>query len=277
MAALALALAAPLRADESIEQPARARLSESVPSASGSLAKRQFSPITLRGGSTLTIVSPERWSVLAEELQAKLSETHQQYTKLFGEIPPFLTTLRLMDEETFYVSTGAPRWTNAMYFRGQIMIPVGEGDSVDIPNLFRSVKHEYTHAVVHALTKGRCPGWLDEGLAQWSEGDENPALMPALLKWLRKHPPVDLALLQGGFTKLDTKMVAAAYAQSLYAANSVIRGYGFERIRAYFEALRSGSEKQRAFVDGFGLSENSFEGEVERNLAAWVKEKRRAH
>jgi hypothetical protein len=171
-----------------------------------------------------------------------------------------------MDEESFYLSTGAPRWTNAMYFKNQILIPMAVEGETDYDNLVRSIKHEYTHAVIHALSDGKCPGWLDEGLAQWAEGDENPALRPALTTWLKRNEVVSLKLLQGGFTKLETRMVAAAYAQSLYAAEYMIEGFGFEKIKTYFEDLRSGSDKADAFQGSFGMSEVSFERRLGSHL-----------
>jgi hypothetical protein len=146
-----------------------------------------------------------------------------------------------------------------------------EGET-DYDNLVRSIKHEYTHAVIHALSDGKCPGWLDEGLAQWAEGDENPALKPALSTWLRRNEVVSLKLLQGGFTKLETRMVAAAYAQSLYAAEYVINGFGFEKIKTYFEDLRSGTSKEDAFSGSFGISESSFERRLSGHLKTSLRD-----
>lgn len=37
---------------------------------------------------------------------------------------------------------------------------------------------------------------------------------------------IPLGMLQGGFTKLDPKMVPAAYAQSLVTTSAVLSGYG---------------------------------------------------
>lgn len=242
----------------------------------GTLSQVNFSPVTLRGGSQLNLVSPGQWSTLATELVGTLKSLHQRYSTMFGEIPPFTTTVRLMDEETFYLSTGAPRWTNAMYYKGQIIIPLSDESARDRENLIRSVKHEYTHAVINSLSGGRCPGWLDEGLAQWAEGSENPALQPALLDWLSDNEPVSLGLLQGGFTKLATKMVPAAYAQSLYAAHHVIDRFGFVKIGEYLENLRKGDDKRTAFQKSFLVQESIFERGLGSSLRQWQEHKRPA-
>ena len=251
-------------------QESRGRLAPppgSIKSA-GSLSQ---SPITLIGGSTLTLVSPPEWQSLGRELTSALQKTHAHFQNLVGEIPAFSTSLRLMGEETFYLGTGAPRWTNALFFRGQILIPLSKDSLQDLDNVTRSMQHEYTHAIVNALSGGRCPGWLDEGIAQWAEGAENPALRPALADYLRRSPPVPLSLLQGGFTKLETNMVAAAYAQSLLLARSVLDSFGFPALRSYLNKLRQGYDKNVAFIGAFGLSESQFEIRVGMQLKDWAE------
>jgi hypothetical protein len=270
-----LVTAAGVNADERENEPAandasRARFSEFE--GSGSLKRIHLAPLALQGGTTLTLISPERWSKLADKLAATLSATHRHFTDLFGRIPAFMTTVRLTDDETFYLTTGAPRWTNAMYFKGQILIPLVTEEEIDFNSIERAVKHEFTHAVVHALSSGRCPGWLDEGLAQWAEGNENPALRPALVMWLNRHPPVALSLLQGGFTRLDAHMVPAAYAQSLFAANVMVNTFGFGKLRGYLDALHDGGEKEPAFEKNFGLSERNFEKSLALTLYKWADE-----
>ena len=229
-----------------------------------------FTPIELNGGTKLTVISPEKWHVVTGFLSKTLINTHQKYGRLLGELKPVTTAIRLMDEETFFQTTGAPRWTNAMFYRGQIIIPLSSDHPVDFENLSRSIKHEYTHAIINALTGGRAPGWLDEGVAQWAEGSENPALKPALRSWLRRNEPVPLSLLQGGFTKLDSSMVPAAYAESLYATYAIINTYGFQSIRRYFDELRSGSAKSTAFEEGFGITEERFEQRLGLSLEGWL-------
>jgi hypothetical protein len=230
----------------------------------------RFTPINLANGSKLTLISPQRWSETAATLIATLNTTHDQFTELFSEIPAFSTSIRLMDEEEFFELTGAPKWTNAMFFRGQIILPIAKTNNVDIENLNRSVKHEYTHAILSALSGGNLPGWIDEGLAQWFEGDESPGLRTALREWLKTNEPVSLSLLQGGFTKLKPEMVPAAYAQSLLATRLVADKYGFPAIANYFLLLRDGVEKEAAFETAFAISLKDFEAQLGRALKRWA-------
>ena len=229
----------------------------------------QAHPVKLAGGSTLTLISPKRWDSLANQLLQTLQIQHDYYSDLFGEVPPLTTTLVLMPDHEFYQQTGAPLWTNALFYRGRIIIPLSDTVISDTDNLIRSVKHEYTHAVVHALSGGRCPGWIDEGLAQWAEGYEHPALAPALMRWLSARDPVPLEFLQNGFTRLNSQIVAAAYAQSYFATRLLIAEHGFEALASYFSELRKGSANPQAFETAFAMSERQFERVLNNRLRTW--------
>jgi hypothetical protein len=246
------------------QPPARARYSS--PERDSTL---RFLPLTLEDGSRLTLISPKHWSDIAEEISAELHRTHQELTKLFGAIPPFRSSVRLLDEPSFYELTGAPGWTNAMFFRGEIIIPLSTSKPIDLDNLQRSVKHEYSHAVLSALSGGAIPGWIDEGLAQWLEGEENPALRNSLKHYLKRSDPVPLHLLQGGFTRLEPAMVPAAYAQSLLAVQAMIKAYGIEKIGIYLNLLRNDEDKEVAFFTAFGLSQSDFELKLHTTLRQW--------
>lgn len=222
-----------------------------------------------RDGSSLTLISPDQWLPLAHRLARSLRQAHTQFAGLFGQMPTISTSIRLIDEESFYQSTNAPRWTNALYFRGQIIIPLSASSAADTENTLRSVRHEYTHAVISAMSGGRCPGWIDEGLAQWAEGSENPALRPALAAYLRNNPAVPLALLQGGFTRLDQKMVAAAYAQSLVASVALLQTFGFPTLGKYLRNLRENQDRDQAFLDAYGITTGTFEERLSQQLARW--------
>ncbi len=232
-------------------------------------ARLTASPISLSGGSELTVIAPNNLSDLRTAVGISLRSTHEDLADLFGELPSITASVRLLDETTFHRLTGAPRWTNALFYRGQIMIPLSNSEPPDFENISRAARHEYAHAVIHALSNGRAPGWLDEGLAQWIEGEENPALKPALQDWLSDNPPVPLRLLQGGFTRLRSEMVPAAYAQSLFSATVLINTYGFPQIKRYFDSLRKGESKERSFESAFGFTLKTFEDRLGRTLHNW--------
>ena len=229
----------------------------------------RFLPITLKDGSRLTLITPDYWVDIAKGVSQEITRTHQQLTALLGSAPPFRTSIRIMEEYYFYELTGAPSWTNAMFFRGEIIIPLDSSKPIDMENLRRSVKHEYSHAVLSAMSAGAIPGWIDEGLAQWIEGDENPVLKATLKRYLADEHPISLHLLQGGFTKLPNTMVPAAYAESLIAIQAVIKAYGTEKIGLYLKLLRNGESSEKAFHLAFGISLSIFESKLRQTLISW--------
>jgi hypothetical protein len=230
----------------------------------------EVTPVNLADGSRLTVISPTQWSSISTDLLRELRSSHREHSARLGRIPAINTSIRLMDEGSFFEYTGAPSWTNALFFRGQILIPLSVTQPIDLDNVRRSVKHEYTHAVIFSLSGGKAPGWFDEGIAQWSEGEENPALRAALKGYLQDHEPVPLRLLQGGFTKLDEKMVPAAYAQSLLATKALIEVYGFDLVSAYLSMMRAGTAPDIAFETAFRTSSTRFEEKLSSSLKKWA-------
>lgn len=230
-------------------------------------ASLAISPIKLSNGSQITLMSEHRWSGVARKLGEVVQRVDRSYRQILGDYGDSNAVIKLLDAETFYRTTKAPRWTNAIYYRDQIVIPMNDAEKLDADNLIRSIRHEYTHAVLHTLSKGRCPGWFDEGLAQLLEGEENPALKPAVMRWLGTNPPVPFSLLQGGFTKLPEEMVAPAYGQSLYATRFLSNRYGFRAIRSYLSKLALGYSSPEAFEIAFEFQEKDFE----RKLGEFIK------
>lgn len=226
----------------------------------------QLVSVSLDGGSELKLISPQKWAPLISGVVEPVTNIHRDFERTFGRLPPFKASVRLTDSEDFFRSTGAPTWTTAVYYRGEILIPIRSSEEVDLKTLRRSIRHEYTHALIHALSDGKCPGWLDEGLAQWAEDESNTIAQSSIPRLLIEHQPLRLELLQEGFTKLDYELASVAYAESLFAAKQVITTFGFERIRVFFDGLRQGLRKGTAFERAFSTSEDEFEQKLGRAL-----------
>ena len=74
--------------------------------------------------------------------------------------------------------THAPAWASALN-DGEIRIPV-EGLTEITPKLRRVIRHELTHSFINAMTRGNCPSWFHEGLAQMREGSDRMDPYPRL-------------------------------------------------------------------------------------------------
>jgi len=222
-------------------------------------------------GVSILFLYPQKFQTHAKLASNTLRTFHQQMTQVLGNAPSFAVGVRLLEEEEFFNLTGAPRWTNALFYRKQVLLPISENTQVQGHELIRSLRHEYAHALINAHSSGKAPGWIDEGLAQIFEGDEHPGLRIALFNWLDNNPAIPLSSLQLGFTKLDSKMVAAAYAQSLFASKLLVGSFNNLSLRDYFSSLRIGIDNKVAFSEAFGISEEQFEKILTHELDSWYQ------
>jgi len=214
-------------------------------------------------------LSDQEYTELAQDALKTLNGTFEELSRVFKLQPVKKVVLRFLTPQEFTRMTGAPKWTNAMYYRGEISIPLTAQNIKKRKDLVRAVRHEYVHAFLAEVTRHRCPAWLDEGLAQLIEGKPNPLLGPALREWLASNEAIPLDWLRNGFTLLDEEVVPTAYAQSLFVARSLVNQHGFSAMRSYMLELRDGRTHDQAFETAFGLDKSSYEKQLNEELDRW--------
>lgn len=200
-----------------------------------------------------------------------LDSTYNEYSALFKQKLQKKVTLRFLSPAEFKRYTGAPSWTSAMFFNDEITIPLNPKKGINLTELGRALRHEYAHAVISEISDGKCPAWLDEGIAQYLEGKTNPLLGPALRDWISKNDAMPLHWLQNGFTLLDDDLVPAAYAQSLYSTKKIIRDVGMESIGLYLKDLRNGIDEEHSFENAFHINEKSFTEDLTKDIRIWAR------
>jgi len=97
--------------------------------------------------------------------------------------------------------TEAPSWAGAVN-DGKLRIPVGGLSSIT-PQVERVLKHELTHSFVASIAAGRCPTWLNEGLAQVMEGRDSSETGQELAPLFRQRKEIPLSMLEGSFIRLS--------------------------------------------------------------------------
>ena len=198
-----------------------------------------------------------------------LDKIHDELERVFAFEPEKKIILRFLTPEEFHKSTGAPSWTSAMYFRGEITIPIDK-QHTNHDELKSAVRHEYVHAFIAELSDNRAPAWIDEGLAQLIEGEPNPLLGPALREWIETNNAMPLDWLNNGFTTLHDSVVPAAYAQSLFATRTLINRHGFKAIRKYLSLLKAKQPVETAFLEAFDQQQDKFEKNLTGQIKKWA-------
>lgn len=183
-----------------------------------------------------------------------LEEAYHKVGADIGLYPEKPVTVILYSDKQFSDVTRSPAWAGGLY-DGKIRLPSG-GISKKTDELMRVVYHEYTHALVHQETRGNCPTWLNEGLAQFAEGAE---VLRAKDIVRSMGGPVPLAQLENSFMQLDASQASRAYATSLLAVNYIIDDYSFSYIKSILSLLGEGKGIAGALQSVLYLSYVEFE------------------
>lgn len=155
-----------------------------------------------------------------------------------GHFPEARVPVILYTKRDYREVTRSPDWSGGLY-DGKIRLPVG-GLTEITPELRATLRHEYTHAVVRELTKGACPVWLNEGIAELQGRLEHNPPLSALGRAVKGGGLLSLRELEGPFTSLDGSKVRLAYEQSYAMVNFIVSRYGWHRVRALLVTLGSG-------------------------------------
>ena len=104
---------------------------------------------------------------LRREILATLESEYDELVRQIGVEPRNNIAVVLYTEQAYFDVTRAPAWTGAVN-DGKLRIPI-DGLSTVTPDLARVLKHELAHSFINQLSNGRCPQWLNEGMAQLIE------------------------------------------------------------------------------------------------------------
>ena len=128
--------------------------------------------------------------------------------------------------------------------------------------LRRVLRHELTHAVVDQKTRGNCPHWLQEGMAQFLDGTD----VVATDAWLRRAPLlIPLFRIEGPFRDRDGASRELAYRESASAVSFLVSKIGRSGLLFLFERLGEGRPFERALVET-GLSYTELQQAWESSL-----------
>jgi tetratricopeptide (TPR) repeat protein len=172
---------------------------------------------------------------LAREILKELENHFPKIESGLNFAPKDSIGVILYTGQAFQDVTQAPGWVGALN-DGRIRVPV-EGLSSMTGTLSRVLMHELTHSFIHQKTRGHCPVWLNEGIAQWMEGKRSGQNAEALVAYYDAGRSVSLGLLEGSWMGLPGNGAAYAYAWSLAAVEYLVQANGMSDIERILERL----------------------------------------
>jgi tetratricopeptide (TPR) repeat protein len=193
----------------------------------------------------------------ASQAVAVLNRAFWRIGEKLGSYPSSTIVAVLYTEQQFRDITRAPDWSNGQY-DGRIRVPVA--GAAQKPQQFEQVLvHELTHAIIDAIGGRNIPTWLNEGLAQYFEG-EDPEAARRRLKAVGRTMP--LRSLEHGFRRFDALQAQVAYDESLLAVGVMMDrpGFGWHIL---FSRLAGGQTFADA-IPNFGFSYEDLEAGFKR-------------
>jgi len=201
------------------------------------------------------------------QILTALESDYDDLARDLGNPPRDSILVTLYTEQAFFDVTHAPTWSGAIN-DGKLRIPVSGLSSVS-PELGRVLKHELAHSFINQLSGGRCPHWLNEGIAQFLEpknlGGDGRQL--ALLFKAQRNIPLNV--LEGSFMNFSGVEAYVAYAESLAAVSYINDSYGMSDIQRILQRLSEGSSTEAALR----ATIHSDYGQLESDLAKYLADK----
>lgn len=199
-----------------------------------------------------------------EQLLETLESHYRDLSSQFESEPHSSVQVILYTNKAFFDVTRAPAWMGALN-DGTLRIPV-DGLSSVTPELSRILHHELTHSFVNQLTLGRCPQWLNEGVAQLMESRQLGSRLPRLAELFKQHEEIPINQLESGFSSFGNAEATLAYDESLATVEYLRDAYGMTSIVGALQRIGKGESAEAALRETVQLDYRGLEDAVREHL-----------
>ncbi len=206
-----------------------------------------------------------------EKVLNTLLRAHQKMGDRFGYFPKAVPVELYSNYLEFQQKVGHKReeFVHRMAGAGgeQIVVQMNLKALKDPPFLFMILAHEYVHFMLHDMTRGNCPFWLTEGLAQFESQNLTSTSMELLKAAFRDDYLLPLEVLEGPFELLEEeRVIKLAYAQSYMVTEYLIDSRGYSWMREILGALAEGKSMSKVLK----ASGKPYD-ELEKEWAEWLE------
>ena len=204
---------------------------------------------------------------LVREISDYLEESYQTLASQFETYPNSPFVVILYPRQQFFKVNELPFWAGGAN-DGKIKLPI-KGLNALTDELREVLIHELAHSFLRVKTSDNCPGWLQEGLAQFSEGKRAGEEGEKVLSRLSTSEQLpQISKLESGFTGADTVLASVLYLESLSFTQYLVDRYRFYEMNAFLDELGTGATLERAFEKTYRMSLNDGEKEWRNQLPA---------
>jgi tetratricopeptide (TPR) repeat protein len=187
-----------------------------------------------------------------------LESASNQVGAELGHFPEARVPVAIYKRADYKDVTDSPDWSGGVY-DGTIRLPFGALSEITLP--MRAILfHEYAHVVVFDLTRGNCPVWLNEGIAEMFGRRQFSHPSSEQVHAAIKGTAVDFRKLEGSFSGLSSKEAAGAYEQSYSMVNYLVTAYGWHRVNAILTALGKGMNISKVIASALQDYSLSYDG-----------------
>jgi tetratricopeptide (TPR) repeat protein len=225
-----------------------------------------------RGYSSMFVISYDEGtrSELADTVLDTMESAYNRVGYDLSYYPVTRVPVILYTRRDYRSVTAGPEWSGGLY-DGKVRLPIG--GALEITPMLRGVlHHEYTHVVVGELTKGNCPTWLNEGLAEVEGRKEFSPPVAELETAAKTGEFIPFKTLEKSLAALDTRKAALAYQQSYSLVSFMISTYGIHKVREILVNLGRGMGSEAAISGAFADYRLDFEGILKEWQAYMRKE-----
>ncbi|MBT1071452.1 peptidase MA family metallohydrolase [Pelotalea chapellei] len=166
-----------------------------------------------------------------------------------GFFPVNRVPVAIYTRADFKIVTDSPEWSGGVY-DGTIRLPFGATAEVT-PQMRAVLFHEYAHVVIFEMTRGNCPIWLNEGVAEMFGRKEHNRPMGEFRQAIKKKSYMDFRKMESGFSGLTTPDASLAYQQSYAMVNYMVTNYGWHRVNGILSSLGNGMNIDEAVLQSF--------------------------
>ena len=184
---------------------------------------------------------------LARAILDALEQAASQVNGDLGYFPEARIPVVIYKRADYKTVTAAPDWSGGVY-DGTIRLPFGALSEMT-PRMRAVLNHEYAHAVVFELTRGNCPLWLNEGVAEFFGRLQYNPPMVELGRAARGNSYQDFRKLESGFSGLSASQASLAYEQSYALVNHLVTSYGWHRVMTILSGLGRGAAIGEAIAE----------------------------